>query len=696
MSVTVNKLNYIFKKLLHDAKSKMNDTVEISDEEYVIIYEGNDSGNQGGNNDASVVDPVTPDKYLSKLPVYEKILSYDENNNELNTLKNYNNGELTIKLIQESIGQLIYVAQYNWEITFSDNTIYKQSQRVNYNLNNDNPSITINLQNLYVTSIHVECIFYYSGLGEFYLNDSDYDKNNIHVNIKNGEMHGIININVNSSGYCYYTSKYSLMPARLYIENTQQASVLYNCCETPGEFCYITSDGQRFLFADDSSHTSYINATVIQTYNTSYYLGLSGFIVGHSNIPESGEEQTRVICYDRACPNCYKDYNITKPLALQSDGICTCKNCGRTYDLNDVGNIKKGQEGISLYRYRCNYINTALVINNDGGAIIGNHYDDYDEDGNPYFSKILNQINDDFEDEIRNAKLTYADQWEEHTPYRIYVRKDYDFMSVPPSNIYKIYIKFKNLNSSDIIESRFINEEDTISLNYDKYYIDDNNHKEFIERYALYSGLGSLLCKVNELDYNLQNALFHMMPGESANIYYYDKINKTVVGYDAVVKFPRDYYNNDNDNDYHNIIDNVYKGDFGMYYDYVDDNGRQYTFVSNYTIIRFDGDHNVIENDIIQGTGIQIDYYGQGPYIYQYYKFNWEINNNILYIRYHYNSLLNTEINNLRINTYISGTFFNTNTQFRLSLYTDNFDWLPFVNIYGYEERENWKENYTY
>ena len=58
MPVTVNKLDYIFKKLLHDAKSKMNDTVEISDEEYVTIYEGNDSENQGGNNEEPILDPL--------------------------------------------------------------------------------------------------------------------------------------------------------------------------------------------------------------------------------------------------------------------------------------------------------------------------------------------------------------------------------------------------------------------------------------------------------------------------------------------------------------------------------------------------------------------------------------------------------------------------------------------------------------
>ena len=59
MPVTVNKLDYIYKKLLNEVKSKMNDTVEISDEEYGIIYEGN---NSGGNNE-HIVDPSEEDKH---------------------------------------------------------------------------------------------------------------------------------------------------------------------------------------------------------------------------------------------------------------------------------------------------------------------------------------------------------------------------------------------------------------------------------------------------------------------------------------------------------------------------------------------------------------------------------------------------------------------------------------------------------
>ena len=54
-------------------------------------------------------------------------------------------------------------------------------------------------------------------------------------------------------------NKYCNMPARLNVENVLQAPVLYTCCESMGEFCSITSDGQRFIFTDASNHTSAIN-----------------------------------------------------------------------------------------------------------------------------------------------------------------------------------------------------------------------------------------------------------------------------------------------------------------------------------------------------------------------------------------------------------------------------------------------------
>lgn len=158
-------------------------------------------------------------------------------------------------------------------------------------------------------------------------------------------------------------NKFCNLPARLTIENVTQAPVLYTACESMGEYCTVTSDGQRFLFTDAGNHTSPINILAISSYN-GYYLGLNGFIVGKLTIPEIGEDFVRVVCYDRACSNCYQNYSITKPLQLQVGGYAKCNSCGRTYNLNDVGNVSDGPAGRPLYRYRVNYISNALVINN--------------------------------------------------------------------------------------------------------------------------------------------------------------------------------------------------------------------------------------------------------------------------------------------------------------------------------------------
>ena len=158
-------------------------------------------------------------------------------------------------------------------------------------------------------------------------------------------------------------NKFCNMPARLTIENVQQAPVLFTACESMGEYCYITSNGQQFLFTNAVGKTDPINILAMSGYS-GYYLGLDGFIVGRLTIPEMGEDFTRVVCYDRACSNCYQNYNITKPLQLQSGGYVKCYSCGRTYNLNDIGNISDGPAGRPLYRYRVNYVGNALVINN--------------------------------------------------------------------------------------------------------------------------------------------------------------------------------------------------------------------------------------------------------------------------------------------------------------------------------------------
>ena len=157
-------------------------------------------------------------------------------------------------------------------------------------------------------------------------------------------------------------NKFCNLPARLTIRNVV-GGVLFTSCESMGEYCTITSNGQQFLCTDATGHTDPINITAEDVYS-GYYLGLNGFIVGKLTIPEIGEDFVRVVCYDRACSNCYQNENITKPLQLQSGGYAKCNKCGRTYNLNDVGNVSDGPAGRPLYRYRVNYIENVLVINN--------------------------------------------------------------------------------------------------------------------------------------------------------------------------------------------------------------------------------------------------------------------------------------------------------------------------------------------
>ena len=158
-------------------------------------------------------------------------------------------------------------------------------------------------------------------------------------------------------------NKYCNLPARLNIENVTQAPVLFTACESMGEYCTVKTDGQRFHFTDATNHTSSINITALTGYS-GYYLGLCGFIVGKLTIPEMGEDNVRVVCFDLACSNCYQNYNITKPLTLQAGGYAKCGSCGRSYNLNDCGSIADGPAGRSLYRYRVSFVGIALIINN--------------------------------------------------------------------------------------------------------------------------------------------------------------------------------------------------------------------------------------------------------------------------------------------------------------------------------------------
>lgn len=136
-----------------------------------------------------------------------------------------------------------------------------------------------------------------------------------------------------------------------------------------------------------------------------------------------------------------------------------------------------------------------------------------------------------------------------------------------------------------------------------------------------------------------------------------------------------------------------WRGDFGMYYDYVDGYGRRYTFDSYDTYITFTPAYDYA----LYGRGTQVDYYEYGPYEYQYYKFSWRIKNGVIYLTYDYDPQLDTRISDYRMtNDHFSGTFSSSGSSFRLYKIADYYNWTPYVDIYGYEDRYEWYYDYPY
>ena len=136
-----------------------------------------------------------------------------------------------------------------------------------------------------------------------------------------------------------------------------------------------------------------------------------------------------------------------------------------------------------------------------------------------------------------------------------------------------------------------------------------------------------------------------------------------------------------------------WRGDFGMFYDYVDRHGTVYTFDSYDTRITFTPSYSRAR----YGRGTQVDYYDRGPYEYQYYKFSWSISNGSLYLDYDYEHQLDTRISNYHMtNDYFAGTFANSGTTFRLYKIADYYNWTPYVNAYGFGSRNDWDYGYPY
>lgn len=141
----------------------------------------------------------------------------------------------------------------------------------------------------------------------------------------------------------------------------------------------------------------------------------------------------------------------------------------------------------------------------------------------------------------------------------------------------------------------------------------------------------------------------------------------------------------DEDNFQAEALNGQWRGWFGMYYtDYYG-----YEWKSDYSIIEF------YQSGISShGTGRQYDYYRHGPYSYQYFRFNWEIVNGVVYLTYPCDHSLDVCIYDYQMTSrYFSGFLGNSRATFRLDKYMD-WDWNPY-NSYG-NYYYSYNHGYTY
>lgn len=143
------------------------------------------------------------------------------------------------------------------------------------------------------------------------------------------------------------------------------------------------------------------------------------------------------------------------------------------------------------------------------------------------------------------------------------------------------------------------------------------------------------------------------------------------------------------------LLSGEWEGYFGMYYSYQYydprfDRDVVKEFDSYKTDIVFYPDYNYASH----GWGKQVDYYADGPYEYQYYRFLWAVDNGVVYLQYPGDRELDTQISDYRLSDYsFTGYFELTRTRFALrKLYS--FYWDDYTGDYYYYDRPNWYDSY--
>lgn len=152
---------------------------------------------------------------------------------------------------------------------------------------------------------------------------------------------------------------YSNFHCNLYIDNrTHQDPTLASSMNSmsPGIFCVIKYLPNRtaYSFSSNQRLTSISNFDAKDTERgNGTRIGMNnGLIVGYANLSDDGSGY-RFYAFDIQCPVCF-NYNAIPmrsfPLSLNSNGIATCNNCGRQFNLNTGGNCINNTGQMTTYR----------------------------------------------------------------------------------------------------------------------------------------------------------------------------------------------------------------------------------------------------------------------------------------------------------------------------------------------------------
>ncbi|MBR1668800.1 MAG: hypothetical protein IJ693_11075 [Bacteroidaceae bacterium] len=147
----------------------------------------------------------------------------------------------------------------------------------------------------------------------------------------------------------------------------------------------------------------------------------------------------------------------------------------------------------------------------------------------------------------------------------------------------------------------------------------------------------------------------------------------------------------DDDTEEAMVLSGQWRGDWGMYYE-IEHLGLIYTFDSYDTDIVFYPDHDYATH----GYGYQVDWYREGPYERMSYRFNWSINNGVVYLTYPGYPEYNTSIRDYRMNNdRFTGYFSNGTQPFYLYKIADYYNWSYYYDYdYHYWYYDDWSWDY--